>query len=158
MPSARGEEIAYPVWHWGNIYQHIIRSILNGTWDSDGGDGVRGISYWWGMSANAVELHYTDTLPDASRHLLELLTRHIRSWEYDPFVGRIVTNTGRVIKADSNTFTPEEIIHMNWLNENVDGTIPVLDDPPSDLRALLKQQGIQPDTSDNVVKKSKDVL
>ena len=144
------EEIAYPIWHWGNIYQHIIRSILNGAWENDSGDGFRGISYWWGMSAEAVELHHTDALPDAPRHLLELITRHIRSCEYDPFGGRIVTNTGRVIKTDGNSFTPEEIIHMNWLNENVDGEIPVLDDPPAELRALLKQQGMYPDSADTL--------
>ena len=144
-PEGELEELAYPIWHWGNIYQHIIRSILDGMWDSDGGDGFRGVSYWWGMAVHAVELHYTDKLPDSSRHLLDLLTDQIKHHHYDPFSGRIVTNTGRLVKADENTFEPEDMIHMNWLNENVEGSIPVLDDPPQELRALLAQQGIRPE-------------
>ncbi len=140
------EEVAYPIWHWGSLYQHIIRSILNGAWDEEGGDGSHGISYWWGMSSHAVDLHYTDSLPDAPRHLLTLIESHIRSGQYDPFAGRIITNTGKVIKTDDNAFEPEDVIHMNWLNENVVGEIPVLEDPPAVLRSLLDQQGITPDT------------
>ena len=144
-PDGTVEEVAYPVWHWGSIYKHIIQSILDGMWTADGGDAFRGVSYWWGMGSHAVELHYTtDTLPDACQHLLELLIERIRSCKYDPFDGRIVTNTGRLVKADNNTFSPEQMIHMNWLNENVLGHIPVQEDPPAELRGLLEQQGILP--------------
>lgn len=138
------EELAYPIWHWGSIYQHIIRSILEGMWDDDGGDTFRGVSYWWGMRAQAVEMRYAAPLPDASMHLLSLLTEQIRNCKYDPFVGRITDNTGRLVKDDDGSFSPEEIIHMNWLNENVIGEIPVLKDPSPELRPLLEQQGITP--------------
>lgn len=139
------EELAVPIWHWGSMYQHIIRSILGGTWDSDGGDSFRGVSYWWGMSSGSVALRYGESIPDGTQHLLELVTNHIRNNEYDPFAGRIVAQNGRVVKDENSSFTPEDLIHMNWLNENVVGEIPVLDDPPMQWRALMEQQGIFPD-------------
>lgn len=144
------EELAVPIWHWGNMYQHIIRSILGGTWDSDGGDSFRGVSYWWGMSSGAVELHYGDNIPDGTHRLLDLIADHICNNEYDPFTGTVITQSGRLVKDADSTFTPEDLIHMNWLNENVVGEIPILDDPPMEWRTLMEQQGIYPDSEDTL--------
>ena len=144
LPDGKLEELAYPIWHWGNIYQHIVRSILDGMWENDGGDAFRGVSYWWGMRTHAVELQYSTPLPDATLHLMTLLSDQICNCKYDPFAGRITDNTGRLVRDSEESFTPEEVIHMNWLNENVLGEIPVLDDPSPELRPLLQQQGITP--------------
>lgn len=138
------EELAVPIWHWGSVYENIVRSILNGSWDTAKFEQDKAISYWWGMSAGAVDIRYNENLPDGTLHLLHLVEQHIRQGEYDPFVGRVVAQGGVLIKAAGNVFTAEDLFPMNWLAENVDGVIAEPENSSPEVRAFLELQGIKP--------------
>ena len=63
----------------------------------------------------------------------------------DPFHRRIVAQDGTVKNDGSTTFTPEELIHMDWLCENVIGTIPPFEDIQPKSQALIRELGIYRD-------------
>ena len=44
----------------------------------------------------------------------------------DPFGGELRSQDGIIHKADDPALTNEQIITMNWLNDNVIGKIPVM--------------------------------
>jgi basic membrane protein A len=137
------QELAAPIWHWGNVYQQIVRSILDGTWDNEEAGTSRAINYWWGMSSGAVEVHYAPWLPPAAMQLVHLAEEHIRQGEYDPFAGELHAQGGRVVNPLGAPLSAEDLIHMNWLYENVNGRLPTLDEVSPELRSLVELQGVQ---------------
>ncbi|MCI2046262.1 MAG: BMP family ABC transporter substrate-binding protein [Faecalibacterium sp.] len=139
------QELGAPIWHWGNVYQQIVRSILDGTWDNEENGTPRAINYWWGMSAGAVEVHYAAGLPADSMQLIRLVEEHIRQGEYDPFAGELHAQGGRVVNPLGAPFSAEDLIHMNWLADNVIGSLPGPDDVSPEFRSLIELQGVQPD-------------
>lgn len=137
-------ELASPIWHWSNVYREIVRSILDGTWDSENSSTPRAINYWWGMNSGAVDVQYAASVPTAPLQLLRLAEEHIRQGDYDPLGSELRRQDGSVAKADGVHFSAEDLIHMNWLAENVEGCIPVVDEVSPELRTLVELQGIRP--------------
>ena len=66
--------LAMPIWHWGVFYERIIRSILSGAWksESETADDLQALNYWWGMSAGAIDLIYSDKIPSGTLQLMHL--------------------------------------------------------------------------------------
>lgn len=149
--SANGalEELASPIWHWSNVYREIVRSILDGTWDSETSGTQRAINYWWGMSSGAVDVQYTADVPAATLQLLRLVEEHIRQGEYAPLSAGLRRQGGETVKKPGEQFTAEELIHMNWLAENVVGCIPTVDEVTPDIRSLIELQGVQPSSGES---------
>ena len=139
------EELAAPIWHWSNVYREIVRSILDGTWDSENSGTARAINYWWGMSSGAVDVQYSAAIPAPTLQLLRLAEEHNRQGDYDPLGAGLRRQGGGAAKAAGQHFSAEELIHMNWLAENVVGCIPALDEVAPDIRILMELQGIRPD-------------
>ena len=52
-----------------------------------------------------------------------MLMEGIRYGKVDPFLRRIVSQDGAVRKDGRNLFTPDEILHMDWLCDNVISSI-----------------------------------
>lgn len=144
LPDGGLLELAVPIWHWGNVYREIVRTILDGTWDNEE-SGARGaLNYWWGMSSGAVEVQYAQSIPPASLQLVRLAEQHIRQDAYDVFAGEVRAQDGTVMKAADASFTAEDLIRMNWLAENVDGRIPLPEEIPGELHSLVELQGVLP--------------
>ena len=64
------------------------------------------------------------SLPDGVLQLAGILKNGICSNTVDPFHCRIVDQQGTVRNDGSRWFTPEEIMHMDYLCGNVEGIIP----------------------------------
>lgn len=116
---------ATPLWNWGKFYEKIIRSIMSGSWEEDdSSDTARAINYWWGLSSGVVDLIYSQNLSVGTKRLVEFAKRGIESSDFHPFSGILYSQSG-VIQGDENhILAPEEIITMDWLAENVVGSIP----------------------------------
>lgn len=135
------ENLAMTIWHWGVLYKRLIQSIQDGSWKTEDTDGLA-LSYWWGMSADAIDLICSQKVPEETARLVSLIKRGICSGSFHPFSGPLRTQNG-VIPGDENThLNPEEIIAMNWLAENVEGSFPQWDDLSDEAKAIVHLQGV----------------
>ena len=129
--------LAMPVWNWGVFYEQTVRSILNGTWKQELPKGKnQSINYWWGMSSGMIDVICSTRLPSGMVQLVELLKKNISSGDFKPFPD----------------ITAEEIVTMDWLADNVDGTIPTINDLAEEARPVVEVQGVakakEQDTAD----------
>ena len=137
------DNLAMTTWHWGKLYEKIVRTILNGTWkDDDAAIGNRAINYWWGMSAGVVDLICSHDLPHGTKRLVDLLRSNICADVLIPFSGEMLAQGGTVMNKAEQTISPKEIITMDWLAENVVGSIPSILDLTEEARAVTKMQGL----------------
>lgn len=135
--------LAAPVWNWSKLYQGIVRSILTGGWsDEDHHNADRAMSYYMGMSSDAIDLVCSRKLPVRLRRLEALLHERIRSGAFLPFVGPILDQSGAVRVAEDVALTPQEIIGIDYLASNVVGRIPALDELNDAARSLSVLQGL----------------
>ena len=144
MEDGYPRSLAMPLWHWGKFYEQLIRTIMDGTWKyDDKSTELKAINYWWGMSSGAIDVICSDSLPIGTKRLVELLKKTISSGEFNPFSGVLYSQTGIVQSDPSRDLTPEEIVTMDWLAENVIGTIPKADEMLEETKPTIQQQGIE---------------
>lgn len=136
--------LASPVWVWGKFYETVVRSILAGTWDKDK-DSPRALNYWWGMDSGVIDVEFADHIPEGVRALAEILRQGLKSGTVDPFRRQIVAQGGTLINDGSRSLTAEEILHMDWLCENVEGHIPKFEEIESFAQAIVRQLGVHRD-------------
>lgn len=141
------ELIASPYWNWGAFYVQITRSFLSREWDASifGKREERAVNYWWGIASGVIGLQWTDKLPEGTKALANLLKEDFKQGTLDPFLRKIVS-TGNVVRNDgTKVFTAEEILHMDWLCDNVIGEIPAFDTLTEKGQAITRLQGIYRD-------------
>ena len=135
---------AMPFWNWGEYYVRIVRSILDGAWKQDGeaaGNGA--INYWWGMSTGVVDVIVSRSLPLGTKRLVDLLRETICRRDFDPFRGVLYAQGGVCVQPEEHeALTPEQIITMDWLAENVIGEIPPFDTLIDAAKPLVTIQGV----------------
>ena len=137
------QNIAMPVWHWGVFYEKLIQSILAGSWKHEEDmEGVKALNYWWGMSAEVVDLICSGKLPTEILRLVELFKKVICKGEFELFSGRLVDQNGIVRNDNGSCLMPEDIITMDWLLDNVVGSIPEFDELEESAKALVIAQGV----------------
>ena len=129
-----------PVWRWGKFYEHVIESIRSGAWDDE--KGSEAVNYWWGMKAGVIDVSLTDKLPAGLRYLAELLREGLIQGTIDPFLRPIRDQEGNLRTDGSRPLTPEELLKMDWLCENVAGHIPTYDEVIPESRATVKLLGV----------------
>ena len=132
-----------PCWLWGKFYENVIRSILSGSWNSDKTE--RAVNYWWGMDSGVIDVKLSDRLPDGLRSMAEILKQGLRAGTIDPFFRRIVAQDGTVKNDGSRPFTPDELLHMDWLCSNVEGIIPAFDEIEPFAQPMVRELGIYRD-------------
>lgn len=137
------DHLAMAVWNWGSFYEKVIRSILNGTWKQKPQmDKDSSINYWWGMSSGMIDVLYSSRIPSGTRQLLNLLKKSICSEDFHPFAGTIFSQDGLVHKSDADSITPDQIITMDWLAENIIGSIPSIEELTKDAQSVVLLQGV----------------
>ena len=143
----RGEEmvnVASSIWHWGKFYERIIHSILNGAWKKDTpGRHHKAINYWWGLSSGMIDVICTKNIPSQTQWLVELLKKEIAVFHYEPFSGNLYDQAGALRSEEGQILSPEEIITMDWLLDNVEGEIPDIDSLMEEARPMVMLQGIR---------------
>lgn len=135
--------LAMPLWHWGKFYEQLIRTIMDGTWKYDDNSyEKKAINYWWGMSAGVIDVICSKNIPAETKRLMELLKQSIVSQQFSPFSGILYSQNGMVQGDPKRSLTPEEIITMDWLAENVVGIIPKTEDLQEQAKPVTLQQGV----------------
>ena len=147
-PDGSTELIASPYWNWGTFYVQFARGILGGNRDGHlfSKHENRAINYWWGMSSGVIGVEWTDAIPAGTKALAKLLKNGIVNGSIDPFHRCVISQDG-VLRNDGNTvFSPEEILNMDWLCDNVIGAIPEYSALAEKARSLVRLQGIYRDS------------
>ena len=129
-----------PVWRWGRLYEHVARSILSGSWDSDRGS--QAVNYWWGIKAGVIDVSLAETLPEGVRYLAEFLRNGMVESGLDPFLRRLVDQNGVIRSDGSRRLSPDELMRMDWLCENVVGHIPTLEEVIPASKATVRLLGV----------------
>lgn len=140
-PDGSLTNLATPIWHWGKFYERIVNITLRGASEVKEMKGKEAINYWWGMSADVIDVICSQNLPHGTHRLLAFLKNSIRSGTFQPFVGTIYAQDGSVICGEWESLPPERIITMNWLAENVVGRLPDYDELTEEAQSLVKLQG-----------------
>ncbi|MCR4909615.1 MAG: BMP family ABC transporter substrate-binding protein [Lachnospiraceae bacterium] len=136
--------MAIPACLWGKFYSELIRAILDGVWEEEEkSSGSHAINYFWGMSASVVDVILSRHLPEGTRRLVEFLKAGIRKDIFTPFYGILRSQEGVVSSDPERALTPQEIVDMKWLSDNVIGAIPAEDELLTHALPLFKQSGVQ---------------
>lgn len=144
QPDGRLLSLSSPYWNWGNFYVKLVASLLHGSWE-EADDSAKAVNYWWGMSSGVVGVHLSEKLPEGVRQLAQMLRRAVIDGAILPFHRFIRAQDGTLKSEGSHFFSAEELLHMDWLCDYVDGSIPTYDELLPMARSIVRLQGIYRD-------------
>ncbi len=139
--------LATPLWQWGKYYEEILRRIKSRTEKETYTGSSKAMNYFWGMSAGVIGINFYDRLPPSTKKLAVFLQESIRSGVCNPFRGPLYTQDGTILENDS-LLTPEQIITMEELMDNVIGRIPRYEELTDTGRATVDVVGVAPATKE----------
>ncbi len=147
LMDGRGDLIPLgsPTWGWGKFYEFAIRSILSGGWKREKGVSAA-LNYWLGMDSGVIGVNLSDKLPEGVRQMAQILQKGITDGTIDPFLRRITAQDGSLKNDGTHRFTPSELLHMDWLCDNIIGTIPPFEDILPISQKMVRELGLYRDT------------
>ena len=137
--------LASPVWLWGKLYEHIVRSVLDGSWTAKKTP-AEAVNYWWGMSSGVIDVEFSDLVPEGVRSLAEFMMQEIREGRLDPFNRRICAQDGSLKNDGTRSLTPLELVRMDWLCDNIEGRIPAFEELAPISQPLVRELGVYRET------------
>ena len=135
--------LAVPVWKWGVYYEKILRSALDKTIKSEYINTARALNYYWGMSAGVVDIEYAPALPLPSRRYADFFRSSLINGAGKPFLTPFYTQSGEIIGSRQHELSLEQIISMDYLADNVIGSIPTYDELSDVGKATVDMVGIR---------------
>lgn len=117
---------------WGEFYIRILGEVIDRSWKNRlDKENPKAVNYWWGLSANVFDINFTPDIPPDTLRLVSLLRGDIIS--------------GKVAFFDKEDLSPEKIIMMDVIAENVIGAIPDFSELTEDAKKLARIQGMRPE-------------
>lgn len=142
------KNLAMSIYHWGAFYEELINTILRGSWRVEESDENKALNYWWGLSAGVIDVICSNKLPIGTTKMINLMKQNISAGVFHPFSGPL-TDQDRNVRCDETDFIkPEEIMTMDWLVDNVVGSIPNIDDLTDNAKPVVQLRGLQNTTTD----------
>ena len=142
--SNQWEALGSPIWRWDRCYESIVYSMLVGSWAKAEAN-QRAVNYWWGMDSGVIDIQLSDSLPSGLRSLANLLRQSIQNGQIDPFRRRIYDQSGKLRNNGSHNLSPDELLYMDWLCDNVIGSIPSFDELEPYAQPMVRELGIYRD-------------
>ena len=140
--------LAMSIYHWGAFYEELISSIMRGSWKAEESTESKAINYWWGLSAGVIDVICSKNIPAATIKLVNLLKNSISAGVFHPFSGLLTDQKGNVRCGEFDILTPEQIMTMDWLVDNVVGTIPVIDELKDKAKPIVELRGVDTTSPD----------
>ena len=127
--------IGVPYFNWGKYYVQIVQSVMSGAWDINEVIKLHApANYWFGLSTGVVDIR-TPELPYQTRKMLSFFKYAIMNGGLDPFSGELHSQDYTVqetrstknshITASLKKMDIGKIVFMDWLNDNIDGKLPI---------------------------------
>ena len=136
--------LAAPILNWGRYYTLIIESILNGSFDNkELSQKDIATGYWYGMSAGVIDIILGRSLPYYTKKMAGMLREGIISGRTSPFDGEIRSQAGTVKSADSERLSYRDIITMDYLNDNILGSIPKVREIADKAKETVQAAGVR---------------
>ncbi len=140
--------LAAPMINWGNYYDRMLRPIVEGIAPSKFPmKKGQAVNYWWGMSSGMVDVILGNKVSYYSRKLVSRLKDAVKTGRLNPFDGELHSQSGVVKEIGSPRLSNREIITMNYLNDNVIGTIPAFEDLTEAGKEAVNVSGILDDVN-----------
>ena len=140
----RRERLATPVWKWGVYYEQILRGMLNKTVQSEYENSSKALNYYWGMSAGVIDIEYGKALPEGARRLADYLKESLRREGGNPFLTPLRRQDGVLVGEGQAMLNLEQIIGMDYLVENVIGSIPAYGELSPIGQSTVDMAGVEP--------------
>ena len=137
--------LASPCWLWGSFYERVIRTILAGNWEQHR-DSQKAMNYWWGMDSGVIDVELSRKLPESMRYLTDMLRYSLQKGTLDIFHRRITAQDGTLKNDGTLHFSADELLHMDWLCDNIDGCIPQFDEILPFAQPMVRELGVYKDT------------
>ena len=126
---------------WGLFYRMMTERLLNGTLKpADSKDSVA--NYWWGLGSNILDVAFSSRFDPYAARIIHHFREQLREGSFSPFEGELRDQTGTLRCDADRRLTPAEILCMDYLADNIIGTIPDIDDLIETARPLVKLQGL----------------
>lgn len=97
------------------------------------------------MNSRVVDVLLSDSLPDGVRQLVKILQLGVTNGSIEPFRRFLRSQDGVVRSEGERWFSPEEILHMDWLCDCVEGSIPEFSELLPMSRSIARLQGVYRD-------------
>lgn len=136
------QPLGEPLWAWGAFYEQVVRSILDGNWEEV--KVGQAVSHWWGMRNGVIDVNLPPELPEGVRTLALLLKKEICDGVLDPFARKIRDQAGVLRNDGTKTFSPKELMGMDWLCANVEGIFPSYEEVLPMAKPMMELLGIRP--------------
>ena len=103
------------------------------------------MNYWWGMDSGVIDVEFSKKLPESMRYLADMLRYSLAHGTLDIFHRRITAQDGSVKNDGYRHFTADELLHMDWLCDNIDGRIPTFDEIEPFAQPMVRELGVYKD-------------
>ena len=140
--NGRLHSLGSPSWVWGQFYEQVVRSIINGSWEDEKAGKI--VNLWWGMRSGVIDVTLPPELPEGVKLLGNLLKKESCACTLDTFGRKILDQRGNVMNDGTAAFTPMELMNMDWLCENVEGSIPRYEEVLPTAKPMIELLGIHP--------------
>ena len=135
--------LAAPVINWTKYYELLVSSVLEGNWSRDKDGEEKPINYWWGMSAGVTDLNISSRIPYSSAKMIQMMKDSLIQGTLHPFVHELRAQDHLIQPAKAGRLRNEDIIRMDWLNENIIGVIPEYTRLSEGGKKLARVSGVQ---------------
>lgn len=137
------QNLVMPLWNWGVFYERLIQSIMAGAYQSQDSTERKALNYWWGMSAGVIDLICSSHIPTGVQRMADHIKSDIAKGRLVPFYGEIRAQDGTIKNKEREQMSPEEIMEMDWLVENVIGTIPSIGELVEEAKPVVEEKGVE---------------
>lgn len=135
--------LVLPLWNWGIFYEKLIQSVLAGAYQSEEDDEGRALNYWWGMSAGVIDMICSKNVPTGVKRLADHFKGDIKRLNLSPFYGEICSQDGEIRNRKHESMSPEAIMEMDYLVDNVIGSIPLKETLKDTAKSVVKLKGVE---------------
>ena len=126
--------------HWGLFYRMMTERILNGTFNqAESKESVT--NYWWGLGSNILDVAFSSRFDPYAARVIHHFREQIREGSFTPFEGELRDQSGTLRCDADRRLTPAEILCMDYLADNIIGTLPDTEELIESARPLVRLQG-----------------
>ena len=95
-----------------------------------------------------VDVICSNNLPTGTAKMINLMKQNISTGVFHPFSGPLTDQEGNIRCDETDFIKPEDIMTMDWLVDNVVGSIPNIDDLTDNAKPVVQLRGLQNTTTD----------
>jgi basic membrane protein A len=104
------------VFNWGPYYAKRVKAAQDGTWKSE--------DFWGSLEDGTQELApYGSAVSEKTRKLVDEKLEGFKDGSFNPFVGEIRDQSGKVRVPEGKEMTRDEIVHWDWYVQGVEGEL-----------------------------------